>query len=295
MTTITNINTFTETVKAELSRRLKGFDYSDQTIVKMNDIRLTGLVCRRKGADAGPTVYMDGAYEAYCDGESIDNIVSSIIVTVLNAGSVPPVESADDLDFSFESIKDKLVLRLIDTERNENYLKEHPYKEIGAGLALITAVDLGNDYSFVMTDSVAWDYDMDEVFDTAIANMQKRFPAKLMDLGDAIFGDSLNLLESGAGFLDGMSTLTIGGDAGFGACAIVYEGIAERIYELYGSEYFLLPSSLHEWILVPDNSDFDAESLKNMVKSANETVVEPTDILSDSVFHYGADGLRRVA
>ena len=264
-------------------------------VVEMNDIRMKGLVCRRKGADAGPTVYMDEAYEAYCDGESVDSIVDSLIVTVLNAGSVAPVESADDIDFSFESIKDRLTVRLIDTERNADYLKEHPCREIGAGLALITAVDLGNDYSFVITNSIAGDYDMDEVFDTAIANMQKRFPAKLMDLGDAIFGESRNLLESRAGFLEGMSTLTIDGDAGFGASALVYESIAERIYDLYGTDFFLLPSSLHEWILVPDNSDFDAENLKNMVMSANETVVAPTDILSDSVFHYGADGLRRVA
>lgn len=295
MTTITNINMFAETVKAELSRRLDGFDIKEQDVVKMNDIRMKGLVCRREGADAGPTVYMDGAYEAYCEGESIDRIIDSLIVTVLNAGSVAPVESADSIDFSFENIKDRLVLRLIDTVHNEDYLKEHPYREIGAGLALITAVDLGNEYSFVMTDALAGDYDMDEVFDTAIGNMQKRFPAKLMNLGDAIFGESRNLLDSRAGFLEGMSTLTIDGDAGFGACAIVYKGIAERIYDLYGSEYFLLPSSLHEWILVPDHSDFDAESLKNMVLSANETVVAPTDLLSDSVFHYGADGLRRVA
>lgn len=295
MTTITNINTFAETVKAELSRRLDGFDIREQDIVKMNDIRMKGLVCRRAGADAGPTVYMDGAYEAYCDGESVDSIIDSLIVTVLNAGSVAPVESVDDIDLSFESIRDRLTIRLIDTERNADYLKEHPYREIGAGLALITAVDLGNDYSFVMTNSVAGDYDMDKVFDTAITNMQDRFPAKLMDLGDAIFGESRNLLESSAGFLDGMSTLTIDGDAGFGASALVYEGITERIYDLYGSEYFLLPSSLHEWILVPDNSDFDAESLKNMVLSANETVVAPTDVLSNSVFHFGADGLRRVA
>ena len=80
----------------------------------------------------------------------------------------------------------------------------------------------------------------------------------------------------------------------FGASVLAYEGVTEQIREMYGGDYFILPSSLHEVILVGDDGSMRGEDLKQMVMQANRTVVEPSDVLSDSVFYFGAKGLQRV-
>ena len=66
----------------------------------------------------------------------------------------------------------------------------------------------------------------------------------------------------------------------------------EKAAELLGSDYYILPSSTHEVILVPDTAGINAKELCDMVKQANRTVVEEKDILSDKDYHYSKDERR---
>ena len=77
-----------------------------------------------------------------------------------------------------------------------------------------------------------------------------------------------------------------------GAAALFYPDVKEKAAELLGSDYYILPSSVHEVILVPDSAGINAKELCDMVKQANRTVVEEQDILSDNVYHYSKDERR---
>ena len=66
----------------------------------------------------------------------------------------------------------------------------------------------------------------------------------------------------------------------------------EKAAKMIGCGYYVLPSSIHECILVPDTAHHNEKDLCDMVKQANRSVVEPHEVLSDNVFHYGEDGLR---
>ena len=81
----------------------------------------------------------------------------------------------------------------------------------------------------------------------------------------------------------------------FASSVLAYPSLKEQIYELYGGDYFIIPSSLHEVLTVPDNGTFNADDLAAMVRQVNQTVVEPQDILSDSIFHYSSTGLCRAS
>lgn len=291
---MTTIRTFTERVKAEMTERLNGFEVSEQTVVKLNDNKLLGLVARRKGENAGATVYMNEAYDHYCNGGSIDEIVDELVSVIQNAELYRPVITDRCFDLDFESIKDNLTVRLVDTELNREYLKEHPYREIGAGLAIVIDVNMSDDYSFVINNGLAENYDIDLLFNTALANMETKHPAILQSMESALFGGGGNALEDDK-HIEGMYTLMLEGMTNFGASVLAYKGVAERILKLFGSSFFILPSSLHEIILIADDGNFDADNLKNMVTQANKTVVDPADVLSDSVFYYGSEGLSRVA
>ncbi|WP_090472274.1 DUF5688 family protein [Eubacterium pyruvativorans] len=72
----------------------------------------------------------------------------------------------------------------------------------------------------------------------------------------------------------------------FGAAAFFYPGVKEQAADILGEGYTVLPSSLHEVLLVPDSSQIPVRDLQNMVKETNRSQVEPKDILSDNIYHF---------
>ena len=50
----------------------------------------------------------------------------------------------------------------------------------------------------------------------------------------------------------------------------------------------MLPSSVHEFILIKDDGKPNARDLNKMVRNVNETVLEPRDLLSSQCYHYDA-------
>lgn len=292
----TTFTSFTQAVITELQSRLPDCDISEQLVIKHNDITLHGVIVRRKGSDAAPTLYLDALYADFCKGNSLETIVDTMIDTVLMSEPIAPIKTATDLDMSLDSIRDKITLKLIDSELNPKYLQSHPYGYVGAGLAVVAEINISDEYKCVITNEIAEQYglNMAEVFEIARENMERRYPATLMSLEDALFGNNTNVLD-GEGELETMGTLMIDGANGFGATAIAYTGIAEKIRDIIGN-YFVLPSSLYELIILPDRGNYDIKELKDMVVTANKTVVDACDILSNSVFYYGANGvLSRVA
>ena len=71
-----------------------------------------------------------------------------------------------------------------------------------------------------------------------------------------------------------------------GAAVIQYPGFMEQAAEQIGGDFFVLPSSIHEVLLIPDDGKADFHELAAMVQSINETQVAPADRLSDNVYHY---------
>lgn len=71
-----------------------------------------------------------------------------------------------------------------------------------------------------------------------------------------------------------------------GAGVIAYPNFMEDAAERMGGDFFVLPSSIHEVLLVKDNGQMTAKELENMVKEVNATQVEPADQLTDHVYHY---------
>ena len=54
-----------------------------------------------------------------------------------------------------------------------------------------------------------------------------------------------------------------------GAAALFYPDVKDKAAELLGSDYYILPSSVHEVILVPESPGINAAELCDMVKQAN--------------------------
>ncbi len=296
-----NISEFTRIVKEELPDFLpeevaSNLIIDDVEVSKMNDQKLHGLTFRPEGSNAAPTIYIDDLYERHENGEDIGFLLVDLANRYADVRHTP---EPPQIDLSWEGLRDNLTVRLMEKQRNTDYLRNMPYADVGNGLALTVDVnmpgDITGDWRIAVNHSILEQFgiDKEELFVTAMDNAVIMDPPVLTDMSQALFSpEKENLLDRNGtldpGDVSNMYVLTTE-SANLGASALFYPDVKEKAAELIGSGYYVLPSSVHETILVPDSAGINEKELCDMVKQANRTVVEPKDVLSDSVYHFDRD------
>ena len=131
----------------------------------------------------------------------------------------------------------------------------------------------------------------EELFELAKKNTENLFSTRLYKLGDLVkricegtqAEDHMN--EDGA--LDKSELYVCTNDSGmFGAAVIFIDKVIKKIAERLGGSIYILPSSIHEVIIVPKTGAYDVNMLKETVHAVNSSVVADYDYLSDSVYQY---------
>ena len=297
---------FMEMAKQEILRQLpedvkNGLNLKEVEVLKINDQKNHGFCFQKDGSKASPTLYLDQAYDLFRRGTSLECLMEDVTRAYLKSidRGIQGMDT-EALDLSFENIRDKLSLRLVETKRNREFLMDKPYLDVENGLALICDVQFSRNVSecvcTVVNNEIAEanGYDKDELFQEAIRNAVKMDPPQMMGLQDVVFGDKdgKNLLsgtdaplKDNAGSLEPIY-LVSSRSRQFGAAAFFYPGVKEQAADILGEGYTVLPSSLHEVLLVPDSSQIPVRDLQNMVKETNRSQVEPKDILSDNIYHF---------
>ena len=77
-------------------------------------------------------------------------------------------------------------------------------------------------------------------------------------------------------------------DKNSGAGVLAYQDFMEQAAEKLGGDFFVLPSSIHEILLIPDDGEQSINFLRDMVREVNATEVSPAEKLTDNVYHYDA-------
>ena len=71
-----------------------------------------------------------------------------------------------------------------------------------------------------------------------------------------------------------------------GAAVILYPDIPKYIFESIGKNYYILPSSIHEPLIVPEDEFINPSNLQAIVREVNEKHIEPEEFLSDNVYYF---------
>ena len=277
---------YAEKVRAKVENMLDDVDVEIVRTAKMNIGELTGVCIRKSDSYAAPTFYL----EEIVNDEMSPTMCAGIIVNRYNENNVQmPVP-----ELSYENIKDDLTARVVDIDMNESWLQDKVYRTIGCGLAVTVDINLSDEYRAAVTKSMAhsYNYDESEVIDKALTNSTQRPVLTPIEL--AMHGGKVNLFKEEDVEADGALILT-NPSMLFGAVSIARNEILSKVRQILKDDFYVLPSSVHEVIIIPDRMDLDIESLKEMVVGANSTVVLQNDILSDSVYHYENERLVKVA
>ena len=292
-----------EIIRNLKERGIENVTASVTTVVKQNDQKLTGITLKSKEENAAPTLYVDDLYESYKDGADVKDIASGMTDRFLETKNMP---KPPEVDLSYESVKDRLSVRLIETKRNKEFLSNMPYANAGCGLALISDInmgeDRGGDWRIAVNNHVLemLGTDKETLLTDSVRNSIIIDPPVLTDMSQAIFSQEReNRLDRNEPVdpsdVSNMYVLT-NTTGSFGAAALFSPDVKEKAAELIGGGYYVLPSSVHETILVPFSAGVSEKELCDMVKQANRTVVEEKDVLSDNVYRYdpGSRSLSRV-
>jgi len=292
------VKEFISIIKEELPDFLPDDVYKDLVIddvevAKMNDQKLHGLTFKPKGSDAAPTLYIDDLYERHENGEDIGFLLVDLANRYAEARKAP---TPPDIDLSWDKVKDSLSVRLLEKKRNIDFLSNMPYVDVGNGLAMTVDInmpgDMHGEWRIAVNHGVMQQLGVDrnELFLKAMESAVSYDPATLTDMSQALFSpDKENLLDR----TEPLEPMEVGGmyvltteSGNLGASALFYPDVKEKAAEMLGSGYYVLPSSIHECILVPETAGINEKELCDMVKQANRTVVEAKDVLSDNVYHY---------
>ncbi len=267
------------------------------TVCKPQIGKLTGLCFKRADAEGGPTIYAEDFYKLYKAGMPISKLSSDAVDAVRPYIDNVPVFGDDVLDLSAHP--ENLRVRMIGRIRNREALKNMPYLDLKCGLVLTADIWQG-EYRTVVSNSMIESLGMDKekLFELALANysMKDAVLFRLEDiLADDDDDDRENLIEAQSGNLmpdnEGLYLLS-NKDSFWGAAALFYPGVMERVYGLMGGDFYVLPSSVHELLLLPVSS-MDPQKLVDTIRSANRSVMKESEILADDLFICRSDGLDR--
>lgn len=267
-----------------------------ETVKKIN-FQEEALLVRYKGDQIAPVVYMSGRYEDYLSGREMSEIVKDIARDVQEARKHQP----DMLDLTAEMAKGRLYLSVINAEKNEELLNSVPYRKI-EDLACIAKFRLDAESSVLVNEDLCRKLRMtsEEVLAIAERNMVKNgYQCEPLDLEikRILKEQGVSDREIEEGMMKTQSSMMyVASTANHmeGAAVIASREAMHDFYEKIGEPFYILPSSRHEVILLPDRCGLEIADLAEMVKDVNRQVVDEKDVLSDHVYHFDGRQIERV-
>lgn len=217
-----------------------------------------------------------------------------------------------EMTCNFNLLKDRLFIRTVGFERNREMLARVPHVVV-EDMAIIYGVIVENCEknisSFLITNDILNMYgvSLQQLHNAAMINAPIIMEAKFCSMGEALW----ETFNDGAGDSDDETALMMkqvfcGSDCDgpemyiltnkkkiFGAASMFYPGVMRQIADQIGRNFYILPSSCHEVIIVklPENSGMTIEDLYVMVSSVNadRSVMDEKDILTNSVYRYNVE------
>lgn len=263
--------------------------------LKNNGLTPEMLTIRKQDDILAPSIRLEPYYQRQqALGCSTTAIAQIIVCDYQKALLVDHDMISPDVMCDWNSQRDHVFCQLVNLERNWDRLRNAPYEKFGdMALVVRVAVDIGeHGIASVFVDNSMldrWGITADAVLAYAKTNTPQMLPLQITSLQDKIIqltdgqlsDEMYQEMEASMPPIY-VITNTMGIN---GATCITYPNIEVSLQTLCGDKYVILPSSIHELIVLAEEHTAERiYEMTAMVKEANATVLEPEEILSDSVY-----------
>ncbi len=291
---------FLDTILSSLKETLgEDYQFRVNTLPKNNGATVDGLFLIRPGEQALPVVYLNPYYGKVREGRaSIEQALAEILDQLRNAR--PPAAMPDDLS-DFNQVRDRIMFRLIHTESNPTILSDVPSIPF-LDLSIVFYLSLEHRGNSQMTALIhrshirQWNMDEKALWNLARENTPREYPVRVMPMQNVLQRFCLDLPESSAEasspipVLDETDTpplYVVTNSYGlYGSACILYPDMLRKLSDRLDANLVLLPSSVHEVLVMPGESDTPYDDLSEMVTTINRQQVDGEDQLSNQVYLY---------
>lgn len=299
---------FLARIKAIVKKRMGGGYLVDiNHVIKNNSIQLDGLIILKNGERITPNIYLNSYFESYQEGESIEDIAAKII-NIYEDTMEEGEREALCIQFELNEMKSSIIFRLVNYDKNIKLLNEIPHirfldlaitfhclvkdNENGIGTIRITNEHIKN-----------WNTTLEDITELATINTPVLLPASVRSMNEVII-DILNKeMEHNSENIDveneikevfdqmKQDTMTdmyvLSNAKGInGASCLLYPDVVKELSDQLNTDFYILPSSIHEIILVKNKDKIDKNVLREMVIDVNYTQVAEDEILSNNIYFY---------
>jgi len=276
------MNEFAEIVKDNIAEYLPenigGVEITD--VPKNNGIIFKGITLADK-TNPVPAVYLERDYEAYVNYEAgIDKVLKDVARRLTSS----PV-SAVELDALKNYDPGKTICRLISAKLNEGYVSDRPHRKAAEDLYLIYGIKL------------------DVAGQNAAVWLENKHMEALGVNEETLYKDAMKNAEQASDItsMAEMFPFIDASDAGMppmyivsnesrlnGAVSILLPSVHEKLREIIGEDYMIIPSSIHECIAIPA---LDTNDVTSMIGMVNSEQLLPEEVLSDHPYVFDQNGL----
>ena len=258
-----------------------------QEVRKNNGVVLQGILILAEGQNVSPTIYLAPFLTAYEEGVSLSELVRNLLEIYRN----DKMQKQMDLSFfmEFSGVRDRICHRVIHADRNKDLLERIPH---------VPFLDLAICFYYAYEDSCIgsgsiliynthlemWHTNTAELMWLAQNNTPKLFPWQCESM-EKLMMSRMPEAEWECSPATCMDVVTNRSKT-HGASCVLYPGVLKQLAQKYGADFYIIPSSIHEVILLPCYTSVNPGELKQLIMEVNRFQLEPEDILSDNLYYY---------
>lgn len=286
---------FEDNVRMDLPKSLLGtfphISVEPAEVTKLQGMSYSGISVRQDGSQMSMTVNLDSFYRDYESGAVYEDVLQGITDYVVTHISQTPEFDLDMLK-NYESMRPYLTVQMVEKNRNAEKLAEIPH-EIVEDMAVVYRFQLGDlpdgKASVLITNPMLEHYGItqEQLHQDALEMAQRSEPLSIKNMDEIMY----EMTNGFMGSLDeACSPMYVATNASRmnGAAVMNYPDFMEQAAEKLQGSFYILPSSIHELIMIPDSFEMRSAELKAMVTEINASEVRPEERLTDNVYHYDA-------
>lgn len=283
------INEFAQKVRRAVERELgEKYRIELKKVQKNNGVMLHGLLILSAERNVVPTIYLETFHAAYEDGVTFGDVLDRILAIYREetpAGNI-------DMDFfgSFDRVRDRICYRLIRKQHNEELLRDIPYVDfLDLAICFYYAYSgrtLGEGTILIHDSHMEqWNVKVKDLMRHAAENTPRLFPGILMPMRE-VLEEMLEFHEECRTEEEIPLNVLTNSKRSHGASCILYPGLLERIAERNGKNFYIIPSSIHEVLILEETGAEEPAEMQDMIREVNREHVAAEEVLSDNLYYY---------
>lgn len=277
-------------------------------VLKNNNIRLQGVyLSGTKRYTSVPLLYLEPYYQELENGNKLEDVWKKIAQDYQKCQETEiSIDGIFSREWDYETIKKGLTVYVRNAQENADFLKNCPH-EIRENLALVYGFHVLVDGE--KTGSAIINYDRlkclgvseEQLKQDAWENMKQSNPPCFLESQDMLekmyFGESVDVKAGGLEHLedvdpDAMMYVLTNSNRVNGAVYMCDEEVMSLIAEKLGSDLIVIPSSIHETIILKETEDMSVSELNAMVEAVNAEAVDPQERLGSFVYRFDRETQR---